>query len=79
MTEEQAENISQKLDSLYQSDTLTREDLLELAKYYVEGKTIDFSQLRWKDDARILSLPPYPFERVSFWVQKDTKKEKMRL
>ncbi|MBN9228887.1 MULTISPECIES: SDR family NAD(P)-dependent oxidoreductase [Legionella] len=44
-----------------------KEALLTLAKFYVEGQTLDWQQIHADESRKKISLPTYPFAKERYW------------
>lgn len=51
----------------------TRENLLILAKFYVDGYTLDWELLHENENHIKISLPTYPFAREHYWITSEEK------
>jgi acyl transferase domain-containing protein len=64
------EEVMRVLESLPQTSDAEalRNDLLELARLYVEGQEVVWRRLYEADEGRRVPLPGYPFARERYWV-----------
>lgn len=79
-TEELIQNLVSELLKISDKTTLTyKEQLEQLAEFYVQGYPIDFSHLYSDKTYKKISMPTYPFLRDRYWVEIRENQEKMQL
>lgn len=69
-----SEIVEKLVDSEFREENY--DDLLLIAKYYIEGVNVDWRLLYSKRQNNIISLPQYPFERETYIVESIEKEDK---
>ncbi|MBU6402193.1 MAG: SDR family oxidoreductase, partial [Verrucomicrobia bacterium] len=68
--------IMDRLTTSSSGDPIGRRDaLLQLAKVYAEGATVDWAKLHVGEPGRRVPLPAYPFVREHYWVPDPARKD----